>query len=175
MKRAIIVTLLLLLSRPGGAETPYNVEGKVQADLEALLSRLISPEQFLVQVSADVVVHSERRLVEGELITTPPTEVPPPPTPAMPGFSPSFETKPAVRAAQQSRQVYRSVETPVLVAVRASVSFDRSLALETVNYAKHMVQNYLTENSPRSGRARFLSLPMLKPKKEIAPPPVVEK
>jgi len=121
----------------------YLVEGKVQSDLENALSRIIPREEFLVQVNAEIQVRSERKLVEGETIVTQMERVEESPVRPMPGFVPDIREEQPKDKPTQSRQVYRTVDTSELAALKVYVKFDDALKPVTVTQAKNAVQEYL--------------------------------
>ncbi len=106
---------LLLFGMPlvaGAINEPQMVETKIQTDIENTLSRMFPREQFLVLVTTEVTVRTEKKLVEGEVL------IPAPETPevsitSMPGFLPEPDLRPPQKA-QPTRQTYRIVETPEL-------------------------------------------------------------
>ncbi len=164
MKR---VLLFLLLSIPlwGEPLDPLAVSSKVQSDLENLLSRLIPPEKFLVQVNTDVSTRSERRLVEGDEFISPPEKKPRVVEP-MPGFVPETSELEVDSVAPAARRSFRLVEIPELRAVRVNVGFDQAIARETLNRAEFLVRSYVQNNYRGLGSLIFSSLPMLPSEKE---------
>jgi hypothetical protein len=138
------------------------VETKVQVDLENALSRLMPREDFLVQVNTDVVTHVERRLVEGETITTKP-EPTRPPVDTMPGFLPEPDIRPPPPP-PETRETYRIIETPELKSVLVRVNFDETVPLDVMARGKSMVQSYMQESYPNKAVMTFNTIPMLKPK-----------
>lgn len=157
------LALLAVSSRAATpASEPFLVETKVQVDLENALSRVIPREQFLVRVNTEVGNRVERRIVEGETTTTRP-EPTQAPIPVMPGFLPEAQVKPQ-NPAPQMRELYRLVETPVLNSVLVHVSFDETVAPETISRCKSLVQEYLREAYPNKAVITFSQIPMLKKK-----------
>ncbi len=147
---------------------PYLVSNKVQSDLDALLTRLIPVEQFLVQVHTEVATRSEKRLVEGETLVPPRAEARIQPVPAMPGFIPETEDKPERQPDPPTKQLYRLVEIPELRTLKVSVTFDSALKEPLPAQAKTLVRAYLQNNYPGIGMLAFATMPMLKP---IVEPP----
>jgi hypothetical protein len=168
--------LLLLGHVALGAESPYATEARVRSDLESLLGRMIPGEQFFVQVNAEVRVDEQRKIFEGEVTEEVEAGARPAPPEPMPGFVPDTEDLVPAPGKHQ-RQVYRTVETPVLTALRVNVGLDRDLGQPTILQAKNYVQNFLFTNYPNQVRLGFMEMTMLKPKKETppAPAPVPEK
>lgn len=156
--------LILLLALPArGVNEPFMVAPKVEADLERALARMIPVEQFLVQVNSDVAFTTQRKLIEGETVTSGLKEDQKPPKEVMPGFLPESDPN-RPQPAEQNRQVYRMVESPELRTIRVHVSFDETLPTDIIFRAKNLVQTYLTTSFPNLGVVTFSSLPMLKPK-----------
>lgn len=153
-----------------GLPDPYIIEAKVQQDLENSLSKIITKEQFIVQTSAEIRVETERRLVEGEnvanAIPRDPEDVPPP---TMPGFVPE-PTTPTPQLPQQTREVFKTVETPALKLLRVHTSFDDQLPLATVTRARQLITTYLNTNYAGKASLTFGQMPMLKvdKKRELA-------
>lgn len=143
-------------------DAPYLVESKVQGDLDSALSRLIPREQFLVLVTTEINNKVERKLIEGETIANPRQGNKPEVVP-MPGFLPEADLEPEDHS-QQTRQLYRVVETPVLVSVRVHVSFDLALPADTLARGKQIVQNYLRSTHPSRAMLTFDQIPMIQPK-----------
>jgi len=140
------------------------VETKTQVELENALSRLIPPQQFLIQVNADVSQRLERRLVEGESFSQPlQASAPKPKFEAMPGFTPEpvgqVERQPASQAPE--RQIYRMVEVPVLESLRVRIDFDEKLPSDRILRAKTLVKDYLSSHFPKEAEATFGRLPMI--------------
>jgi len=158
---------------------PFVVEGKVQTDLDNLLSHLMPREQFLVQVNAEVEMETRREVIEGEttndqLVDAKHEEV----IPMMPGFVPEVEKKESPQLPRHQREVFRNVETPVLKMVVAQIGLDDGLDAGLAMRAKMLAQNYLGTNYPRKSLINFSQMPMLKPVKEVEKtplPPVVPK
>ena len=144
---------------------PFLVSAKVQTDLDSALSRLIPPEQFLVQVSTDISQRMEKRLIEGETVTPAPAEPEPPRAPPMPGFV--IETEDRVKPVQPpTKQAFRMHEIPELKAVRVAITFDDVLPELTTSRAKTIARMYLQNNYHGIGMLSFSTMPMLKPVKE---------
>jgi hypothetical protein len=160
--KSIILLIGLVLSFQSWCDPESaSVEAKVQTDLESALSRMIPSDQFLVQVTAQSIVKSERKIVEGEaLVTTAEPTIPL--VPPMPGFAPQYQSK-SVQGPGQTRQIFRLVERPVLSSVRAHVTFDEELDGAMVIRAKQVVQSYLKSNYPKLGFPEFTKVAMLKP------------
>jgi hypothetical protein len=157
-----ILPFLLPLALIASAD-PFMVETKIQTDLETSLSRLIPREQFLVQASSEIETMSERKVVEGETILSD-SEPEAPFAPAMPGFTPESEPTKTTRP-MQTRQVYRTVQTPVLRLVRVRIDFDDKLPAETINRARTLGLDYLRTHFPNKSTLSFSFMPMLKPPK----------
>ncbi len=155
------------------AESPYIIEARVRTDLDSLLARMIPAEQYLLQVNAEVRVENERKMVEGEESQDieAAREVPPPDP--MPGFVPETADPPLAPGKHQ-RQVFRSVETPMLASLRVNVGLDQELPLKTKNQAKNLIQTYLFSNYPNLVRLGFMDVSMLKPKKDPPVAPIPE-
>jgi flagellar motor switch protein FliG len=155
------------------ANEPFMVETKVQNDLELAVSRIIPREQFFILVTSEIVVRSEKRLMEGETITESrePEEAQ---MDLMPGFLPEPTPKEKARPPQE-RKIYRVIDTPTLGKIRAHVNFDDGLNPNTMLKARLLVQSYMTQNYPMNGVVTFAQFPMLKPvkedKKEATPEP----
>lgn len=168
--RIIPLVILFLAVWGFGTPEPYSVESRVQQDLEGMLSRIISKDQFLVQTTADIQIEVERRLIEGEMVanTIPRDPEEEPPT-SMPGFVPEPTTR-EPRLPQQSRQVFRNVDVPVLKQLLVHVNFDDHLPLATVTKGRTLVENYVNSNYRGKAKATFGQMPMLNPdkKREIA-------
>lgn len=162
--KSIILLIGIVFSLQTWSEPETSaVEVKVQTDLESALSRMIPSDQFLVQVTAQSTVKSERKIVEGEaLIAT--TESAVPRVPPMPGFAPQVESK-SLQMPSQTRQIFRLVERPVLSSVRAHVTFDEELDGALVIRAKQVVQSYLKSNYPKVSFPEFTKVTMLKPQR----------
>ncbi len=161
-----LLFILTLGSLALGAESPYLVEARVRTDLEALLSRMIPAEQYLLQVNAEVRVDQERKMVEGEESQDVEAKLAAAPDP-MPGFVPETPEAPPAPGKHQ-RNVYRSVETPVLASIRVNVGLDQQLAPKVATQAKNLIQTYLFSNYPNLVRLGFMEVAMLKPKKDKA-------
>ncbi len=163
--RALGLILLLGWQATAANLDPFLVSNKAQADIDAMLSRMIPTEQFLVQVNTDVATRIEKRLIEGETIIPAPPEPQPAPVAPMPGFVPETEDR-AVRYEPPTKAAYRMVEIPELKAVRVAVTFDDALPELTTSRAKNLVRTYLQGNYPGMGMLGFSTMPMLKPVKE---------
>lgn len=153
-----------------GAPEPYVVESKVQQDVEGILTRLISKDQFLVQTTADIQIEVERKLVEGETIAnTIPHDPEEDPPPSMPGFVPEPTTR-EPKLPQQSRQVFKNVDVPTLKQVLVHVNFDDLLPLATVTRGRLLVETYLATNYKGKAKATFGQMAMINPdkKRELA-------
>ncbi len=146
----------------------YLVESKVQGDLENALSRLIPKEEFLVQVNAEVQVKSERKLVEGETIISQVEREEETTVPPMPGFVPEIKEERSKDKPTQSRQVYRTVDSSELAALRVYVKFDDALKPATITQAKNAVQEYLRGSYSNKAFVSYSELPMLKPERKPA-------
>ncbi len=171
-KSHILQFLFLLPFFAFAANDAYLVEAKVQSDLENAISRIISKEQFLIQVNADIQIKSERRLVEGETLQAQTqseikkeNEVAPP----LPGFVPEFKEEVVVKEnpSVQSRQVYRTVETSELNTLKIYVKFDNTLPQKVVAQAKTLIQDYLRGSYPNKSYVSFAQIAMLKPEKPV--------
>ncbi len=143
---------------------PYLVETKVQQDLENTLSKIIEREQFLIQVISDVVIKSERKVVEGETIINNTSEEAEVFVTPMPGFVPEPQVKSQTKPLQ-TRSVFRLVETPTLRSLKVMVNFDEVLPPATVSKGKQLVQNYLKRSYPTQAIVLFSQLKMLKHEK----------
>jgi flagellar motor switch protein FliG len=146
------------------AGDPYASEAKIQSDLENALARLIPREQFLVQVTAEIGIRTERKIVEGETVIANPDPEPIRVAP-LPGFVPEVEPREAKKPLQ-NRQMYRMVDVPYLAMVQVKVDFDDSLPVPTIARGKNIVQSYLKTTS-RSA-VTYGSYPMLQPPKPVA-------
>ncbi len=168
----ILITLLLAASTAFAAESPYLVEARVRTDLEGLLSRLIPSDQYLLQVNAEVRVDEQRKVVEGEESQDVEAAAKITPPDPLPGFVP--ETPDPVPAADKHlRHTYRSVETPVLTAIRVNIGFDQELPQKVTAQTKNLIQTYLFANYPDVVRLSFLDVAMLKAPKKDKDAPVL--
>lgn len=163
--RALILSTLFAVPIFGGQEA-FMVEGHVQSDLDAALSRMIPSDQYLIQVTGEVQTRMERKIVEGETMTQGmnlQNEVAPPPV--MPGFvTEPQDSKEAATNPFQNRQTFRMVETPTLTALKVRATFDDGLPSSTVTRAKSLIAAYLKSNYPTVSYVAFSSMPMIKQK-----------
>lgn len=170
MRTSNLIFLLLSISTLCfGANDPYLTESKVYTDLDNLLSRLFTREQFVVAVNAKVAMRSDRRLVEGEIDQNAGLEIEPdePAVPVMPGFSPEAKSKRNKAPSGRNRQLYRMVESPYLDRVYVQVSVDEKIEATKISRARLLVENYLQANYPNEASLSFSTLPMLQPVKEV--------
>jgi hypothetical protein len=148
---------------------PLLAESKVQTDLEAALVRVLPREKFLVLVNSEVRYQTERKLVEGEVYAAASEEksrfVP------MPGFVP--EPQMPQDAPRPERQLYHSVDVPVLHRLRVEVSLDEKTPQPIVARAKQLVEQYLHVNYPGVGAASFAQVPMRSPATEATEAPTL--
>ena len=152
--------LILLFTSLGIADPdPHMAETKTQIELENALGRIIPPQQFLVQVSADVTQRLQRRLVEGESLVNPNGQKTKRPEP-MPGFMPEAVSLTETQAPTE-RQIFRVVETPVLESVRVRVDFDERVNPDRILRAKNIVKDYITSHFSGQAEAIFGRLPMI--------------
>ena len=121
-----------------------QVESKVRADLESTLTKMIDPSQFSLQVSANVQTRSERQMVEGEQITQPRAATADVHVPALPGFDPAPVAAP--ESPGQMRQVFRTVEKPVLQSVGVTLILGRSVDEAQAKVAQDMARSYLNSS-----------------------------
>lgn len=137
--------LLFFISFPAFATSdPALVESKVQTDLEATLARLIAKEQYLLQVNSEVATVPERKLVESETTVQTPeaaTVVVPP----LPGFKSESVPTRAV-APQQSRQVFKTVDSSVLKSLDVQLTLDEDVGGERSEKVQTLVKHYLVAN-----------------------------
>lgn len=145
-----------------------QVESKVQSDLENALSRIIPKDEFLVQVNAEVQQKSERKLIEGETITSQIEVAEDSPVTPLPGFVPEYKEDRAKDKPMQSRQVYRTVDTTELTALKVYIKFDDVLKANTIAQAKKVVQEYLSGSYSNKAFVSYSELPMLKPDRKPA-------
>lgn len=157
--------LLSFVALIGRADDLHMVETKTQVELENALSRLIPPQQFLIQVNADISQRLERRLVEGESFSQPLLPAAPKAKfEVMPGFTPEPAGQTAAPTPSNQapeRQIFRMVEVPVLESLRVRVDFDDKLPPDRVLRAKTMVKDYLGSHYPSQAEATFGRLPMI--------------
>ncbi len=164
MKFLSLLLVLFIQTSRAEVSDPYAISSKVQSDLDNSLSRLIPPEQFLVQVNADISTRTERRIVEGDTLISP-SEPRRKPVDPMPGFIPETFDKPEAPVLP-SRQTFRLVEVPEVRAVRVSVNFDTAVDRPTLTQAQFLVRSYLQANYRGLAALTFSSIPMLKAEKE---------
>lgn len=124
-----------------------QIEGKVRADLDSILSKMLEPNQYSVQVSAQVERVNERQMVEGEQITQPPPAQREPVVPPLPGFNPPLSRSPET-APTQMRQVFRTVEHPVLRGLSVSLTLDQGLSSDELDPLQNLVRSYLNNSYP---------------------------
>lgn len=151
---------LLIIAGTCSAAEPQLAASRAQSELEALLSKIINPERFMVQVNTTIATVSERRIVEGENITDPQPPAPPRP-PALPGFVPPIgRDKPAAESSRR-RQVFKTVERDVLKNITAQITLDQQLPNETIVDAKRMVRRYLDSAYGDKAVSGFVLVKML--------------
>jgi len=164
--RPLLLFFLILCLLPITASAGNDlsmIETKTHVELENALSRIIPPQQFLIQVNADISQKLERRLVEGESMYQPSAPNAKVKFEAMPGFTPEATAPSVPTPAAPERQIYRMVETPVLESVRVRIDFDERLPSDRILRAKSMVKDYLSSHFPNEATATFGRLPMLAP------------
>jgi len=156
----IVLFLHILLALPlVAAVEPMMAETKAQVELENVLSRLISREEFLLQVSTEVKQEQQRRLVEGESFIMPSAPSRNRVTP-MPGFIPEPDVTEPKPPAPPERRIYRVYDVPVLKALRVRVDFDDGVSANTIARAKTLVKDYLISNFGGIATASFARMPM---------------
>ncbi len=143
------------------AADPFMTEAKVQLDVDGMLARLFSKNQYYVQVNTEIATRSERRVVEGETFQGSSTQDDSAQVTMMPGFIPEPGIKAKETITPQQRQIYRIIEVPELKWVRVHVNFHDKLRLESVAQAKLMVQSYLHGNYPDHSVLTFGQMPMI--------------
>jgi hypothetical protein len=164
----LILAGALFASSLFAGQEAYMIEGHVQADLDAALSRLIPQDQYLIQVTGEVHMRSERRVVEGETLSQSLNTQRETPPPAMPGFVPEPpEPREATNTPIQNRNTYRVVDTPVLAGLKVRATFDEALPAQTVTRAKSMIAAYLKSNYPAVSYVAFSTMPMIKSPKTL--------
>ena len=162
MKTILLMTLSFGLTsiQSSHAEDSQYYETRVKADLDESLSRILSKDQYSIQVIAETETVTERKLLEGETLTgTPEKEVIVPP---LPGFEPpphAAENKPT----QTSRQVYKNVDKEVLKKVMVNLNVDEQVPETTRTQARSMADQYL---SLKFGNKSSLNITAIKMKKQ---------
>lgn len=170
--RSITLFLGMVLSIAAtGMPDPYLIESKVNNDLEAALAKIVTRDHFFIQVSAEVSMKTEKRLVEGETLTNGPEETAEEvDVESMPGFLPEPNIQKPKRT-EQNRQVFRLVDSPTLNLIRVHIGLDDAIEDDLTLRMRTLVQTYLSGNYPNKAVVNFTRIPMLKPpeKKEEKP------
>ena len=151
---------LLLIATISAAMEPQLAAPRAQTEIETLLSKVISPARFTVQVNAVIGTLTERRLIEGEQVTEPQAAVQAKP-PALPGFVPPSGVEKPVPESSRRRQVFKTIEREVLKSLTAQVILDQSLPNETIVDSKRMVRRYLESAYGDKASANFVLVKML--------------
>lgn len=163
----MIQSLILLLSASiaVGAQNidPTMVEMKVQGDLERSIGRILRPEQYAVQVTAQTETKKERLLLEGESYSQSSAPRARPNVPPLPGFSPTPDAGEEVaQNNNQTRQVYREVESQVLKSLQVFVQIDPSASDEEYTQAQTLARDYVLRSFPGLGRVNVSRVKLIR-------------